>query len=161
MRTDSIEKVRHTLGARSLTVRELTKTGLSRNTIVGALEFIGAEQIEGSYPAKYRMPLANVKQLKPADRSTPTITTAKDRVMVEREEADDWVPRWNNAREQFGIGVGGLGIELSSNPKELSEQFAKAAHTLASISYALQQHQGKPDWYVILGGSLDDSAQTK
>jgi hypothetical protein len=138
VRIDNIEKVQDALGSRAMTIRELGMTGLARNTILSALTFLGAERLDGM-PARYRLPKVSKKTTGKLRIADPTITKAERRVQVELIDTEGIANRWNMARLTFAQTVGDLVIDPHANPKELADSFARAARTLASTAYAVQE----------------------
>jgi hypothetical protein len=159
VRTDNVDRVRDALGSSTKTLRQLSITGLSRNTVIAALKLIGAEPVPDSYPKQFRMPVARTGRTTPVPVNMPTITRAKKRVQVELIDHENMANRWNMGRLTFAQTVGDLVIDPHADPKDLADSFARAARTLASAAYAVQEAAQHPDWYTLLGGSLDEAVE--
>lgn len=157
MRNPNVKKVAAALFAAPSTVQSIVdQTGVSYSTVTRALKELRAVPSTG-WPTKWSLPVgeAPVYEKSIAPKGIDNV------VSVELEEADDWLPRWERARDQFSEGIGALWLAADANPKELREAFSKAAKTLASIAYALQNVEDKPDWFTLLGGELEPRKKTK
>lgn len=155
MRTDTKRKIIEVLAKRPHTRDQLVAlTGLSRATIVNAIREMGLVKMPGTYPAYYMLaPDTEIASMNIDTLvSTPKATA---RLLVGHRQYDDWVPRWNGAVRHFGQLLSNLTIEPDSDPRQLYNELANAAETIASLAYALQVVKGKPDWYTLLGGNLE------
>jgi hypothetical protein len=99
-----------------------------------------------------------VPALRAYDRRSrrPSIAQAEtETIEVTLRREDDWVSKWAKAARSFGAEVGKLTIKASDDPEALSIKFSNAARDLASIAYALKEASDKPDWFEVLGGTID------
>lgn len=151
MRSDSLDEIRRvlTLIGRPVTMKELIKrTGFSYNTVRQGLYELDAVRVENSFPTQFIPGTPRV------EKTIPSIGPLGEgvQVLVDLIEDSNWPERWGNARLKFGNNILALQIHRDDDPIDLADKFAQAASALASISYALMQVVGNPDWYEQLAG---------
>jgi len=154
VRTDTIIRVADAFGTGSRSIRDVAhKTGLSYNSVKNALPHLQAEKVEGTSPVLWHLPKKDRTRVG-KEAGVPTYT-------VDIVEHDDWPGRWNNARELYGKQVGKIEIDPRADPKELLDQLRRATTSLASVTAALEGVADMPDWFTLLGGTLESDEETK
>lgn len=155
MRTDTLTKVADAIGTGQRSISQISsKTGLVYNTVKSALPKLDAVKVPDTSPALWELPDRNRSKVGKRKTGKPTVE-------LEITEHDDWPSRWNNAREMFAKQVGKITFDPLSDPKLLADEFRRAATSLVSAAYAIEQHIDAPDWFVLIGGVLESDENTK
>lgn len=121
----------------------------SRPTILAALKRSGAHEDASVWPRVWSMS----SDYDP----TPQLGSSAENVLVPvilNEE--NWVSRWNGARQRMGAGISAVEIKSDADPEKLYTDLLGAAQGLASVVLALQTVKNSPDWYTRLGGKTDE-----
>jgi len=156
VRNGNVNRVGATLIEKPRSIPEIVaSTGISYSTVYRALQELGAERIEDTYPFEWKLPGADAVK-------SVTSTLAKvgpdhdERVAVGIKHVDSMVSKWNAKRVEIAKEIASMSIDMTDNPADLARSFGVLAGTFANISKVLDDVSGKPDWFELAGGSLDE-----
>jgi len=156
VRNDTLDTISNVLTAEGLSIVDIrSKTGLAYNTVKNGLLALNAEVVPDSYPKLWKH-AKGAARVRSKPESAPLIEGERY-ARIGLNVADNWPERWGEARRPFSAGIAKLDITPDADPKELAEQFARGAKSLASIAAALQDVSDKPDWFELVGGQIEQT----
>jgi hypothetical protein len=123
-------------------------TGLSLVEVHASLSRLNALIMVGKSPARWRLP-------ETGHVLTLAAKGADNLVSIDVRHYSDVPGQWNLSAGIVGMTLAELRIEPTDDPRQLVKDFTTAARTLMSVAYALKNVEKNPDWFTLLGGSLD------
>ena len=145
----SIEQVVAALreAGKPMTISQIAKAcGKSYPTVKFALQHINAKPVPETYPQQWLPPEGEV--VIPLGTRAPA-KAQSDRVTI-RLRTDITPGRWNASSERIGNQIRVIKIERTSSPRELQEQFMRAASMFATMAHNIELVRDRPDWFDLL-----------
>lgn len=108
-----------------------------------ALELVGAERVDTSFPTEWIIDSAHT----PAGlQRVPSKYSDTDFIVGAMPYATP-VAVWNEAKAALGKSISELDITPDADPAEVALKIGNVVSSMAYLSYKLNEHATRPDWY--------------